>query len=93
MKNLTRLISDAINNLGNELTCAGWPEGKKNGRTYCTSTAFRDLVITAADVAGMESDLRDCVNELCLKCGNYHESYAGACDGCRWLEVKKEMRE
>ena len=88
MGNLTRRISDAINNLGNELTGAGWPEGKKDGRTYCTSTAFRDLVITAGDVAGMESDLRDCVNELCWKCGNYREEHLCACDGCRWKDVR-----
>ena len=93
MGNLTTRISDAINNLGNDLTGAGWPEGKKNGRTYCTGTSFRNLVITAGDVAGLESDLRDCVNELCLKCGAYHERYAGACDGCRWLDVQKEVRK
>ena len=32
----------------------------------------------------IERDLRDCRNELCLKCGNYHEAHNGACDGCRW---------
>lgn len=40
-------------------------------------------------ITGTESDLHDCVNELCLKCGSYHESYAGACDGCRWKTVKE----
>lgn len=92
MNNLTRRISDAINNLGNDLTGAGWPEGEKDGRTYRTSSTFRELVITAGDVAGVESDLRDCVNELCLKCGNYHEAYVGACDGCRWKTVKEGFR-
>lgn len=29
-------------------------------------------------------DLRDCRNELCLKCGAYKERHLGACDGCRW---------
>ena len=24
-------------------------------------------------------------NELCLKCGRYHEAHKGACDGCRWM--------
>jgi 7-cyano-7-deazaguanine synthase in queuosine biosynthesis len=38
------------------------------------------------------SNLKDCVNELCLKCGNYHESYLGACDGCRWKAVKEGFR-
>lgn len=32
-------------------------------------------------------DLRDCRNELCLKCGEYKQRHLGACDGCRWKEV------
>lgn len=32
----------------------------------------------------LQSELKNCRNELCLKCGNYHESYAGACDDCRY---------
>ena len=43
-------------------------------------------------ITGTESDLKDCVNELCLKCGAYHESYLGACDGCRWKAVKEGFR-
>ena len=43
-------------------------------------------------ITGTESDLKDCVNELCLKCGTYHESYLGACDGCRWKAVKEGFR-
>lgn len=88
MDKLTKRLSEAINNLGNELTGAGWPEGKKDGRKFCTSTAFRELVITASDVAFMESELRDCVNELCLKCGQYRREHDGACNGCRWKEVR-----
>ena len=89
MNNLTRRLSDAINNLGNDLTGAGWPAGEKNGRQFDTSLTFRELVITAGDVAGLESDLRDCVNELCLKCGAYHREHEGACDGCRWLKPRR----
>ena len=44
-----------------------------------------------SEITGAESDLHDCVNELCLKCGSYHESYAGSCDGCRWKTVKEEF--
>jgi predicted outer membrane protein len=29
----------------------------------------------------------DARNELCLKCGRYHEAHNGACDGCRWGDV------
>lgn len=31
-------------------------------------------------------DLKDCRNELCLKCGEYKQRHLGACDGCRWKE-------
>lgn len=36
-----------------------------------------------------ESNFRDCVNELCLKCGAYHREHEGACDGCRWLKPRR----
>ena len=35
------------------------------------------------------ADFRDCVNELCLKCGAYHREHEGACDGCRWLKPRR----
>jgi hypothetical protein len=51
-----------------------------------------DLTQLIVQVNSMESDLHDCVNELCLKCGSYHEAYLGACDGCRWKKVKEDLR-
>lgn len=30
---------------------------------------------------------RNARNELCLKCGRYHEAHNGACDGCKWKEM------
>ena len=47
-----------------------------------------DLTELICIVDSTESDLKDCVNELCLKCGNYREEHLGACNGCRWKEVK-----
>ena len=35
-------------------------------------------------------DLKDCRNELCLKCGEYKQRHLGACDGCRWKEVGQD---
>jgi hypothetical protein len=43
----------------------------------------RDL---KAKIADLKSELKDCRNELCLKCGNYKQKHLGACDGCRWKE-------
>ena len=37
--------------------------------------------------AEMLAELRNCRNELCLKCGNYHDAHKGACDGCRYKDV------
>lgn len=34
------------------------------------------------------SELEDCRNELCLKCGQYRESHLGACYGCRWRRTE-----
>ena len=42
-----------------------------------------------ADLDCARSDLKDCVNELCLKCGAYHNEHNGACDGCRWLKPRR----
>lgn len=29
-------------------------------------------------------ELKDCRNELCLKCGDYKQRHLGSCDECRW---------
>lgn len=84
MGQVTARISEAINNLGNDLTAAGWPAGDPNDQKFDTSITFRDLVIAATDVVWLESELRECANELCTKCGGRRE---GRCDGCRWKEV------
>lgn len=36
----------------------------------------------------LESNLKDCKNKLCLSCGRYTDRHKGACDGCRWKEVR-----
>ena len=33
-------------------------------------------------------ELKDAVNELCLKCGDYKTEHLGTCDRCRWKEVR-----
>ena len=40
------------------------------------------------------SNLKDCVNELCLKCGTYRdpESKHYICGSCRWKAVKEGFR-
>ena len=40
--------------------------------------------IVLEDNKRLTNDLKDCRNELCLRCGSYREKHLGACDGCRW---------
>lgn len=50
-----------------------------------TLARVRKLIVEAkADHDRLVSELRDCRNELCLKCGDYKQRHLGACDGCRW---------
>lgn len=48
-----------------------------------------DLAEHEPDRLEAESNFRDCVNELCLRCGSYNEEHKGACDGCRWLKPRR----
>ena len=32
--------------------------------------------------------IKDCANELCLKCGDYRKEHLGYCDGCRWKAIR-----
>lgn len=33
------------------------------------------------------TNLQDCKNELCERCGNYKQAHKGACDDCRWYKI------
>lgn len=41
----------------------------------------------ATAIRQFRRELKDCRNELCLKCGNYKLAHKGACDDCRWRDV------
>lgn len=75
-------MNDALNAVVKDLACDRLDMAQISG----------DLTELICVVSESESDLQDCVNELCLKCGAYHESYLGACDGCRWKAVKEGFR-
>lgn len=46
------------------------------------------LFSVTADNQWLASELKDCCNELCLRCGDYRNEHKGACDGCRWKAVR-----
>ena len=52
-----------------------------------------NMSMLTAIIINIESDLKDCVNELCYQCGKYHTSFEGSCDGCRWLTIKEGFRK
>ena len=46
--------------------------------------ALRIIEDASKEIQELSRKLRDCRNELCLKCGDYKMAHKGACDGCRW---------
>lgn len=47
-------------------------------------TVCDELYLAAIAIDDLQTELTDCRNELCLRCGQYKEKHKGACDGCRW---------
>ena len=60
------IADDLVNAFNN-----GFQEGKKEEQ------ALRALA--DAKIERLERELRDCRNELCLRCGQYRERHLGAC--------------
>lgn len=56
------------------------------------SMEIESMKIKMAGIVVENGRLRDlvheCANELCYRCGAYREEHLGACEGCRWLEVR-----
>lgn len=65
------IADDLVNAFNN-----GFQEGKKEEQVL--------RALADAKIERLERELRDCRNELCLRCGQYRERHLGACDGCRW---------
>ena len=38
------------------------------------------------EIRNLTEKFEACRNELCLKCGNFHNAFRGTCHGCRWYE-------
>ena len=55
-----------------------------------TSDYENQIRILKAQFSASQQETRAARNELCLKCGRYHEAHKGACDGCRWKVVEHE---
>lgn len=68
------IADDLVNAFNN-----GFQEGKKEEQVL--------RALADAKIERLERELRDCRNELCLKCGDYKKRHLGACDRCRWKDV------
>ena len=75
--------NDAVNKVVTDLVKIG---GGADMEVSANMSALTSIIIN------IESDLKDCVNELCYQCGKYHTAFEGSCDGCRWLDVKVSYR-
>lgn len=85
-------LMDAINDMGNALTSAKWPDAVEtaHGTTIpATKEIFPKLVAGQKEFYSLETDFHDAVNELCYKCGSYKKEHEGACDGCRWQKPRR----
>ena len=56
-----------------------------------TATLIRENQQLRDENEKLRKELRCCKNELCLKCGEYKQSYLGACDDCRWYVMNEEV--
>lgn len=52
----------------------------------------QDSIDKMIEIVNLKANLKDCVNELCLKCGQYKTQHLGSCDDCRWKTVKEGFR-
>lgn len=61
---------------------------------------YAQILLNAIDlnskVCNLRRELKQCRNEMCLKCGQYKEAHNGACNGCRYRkngEWEMDMHE
>lgn len=50
-------------------------------------TVCDELYLASIAIDDLQTELQDCRDELCLRCGQYKEKHKGACDGCRWRDM------
>ena len=84
MKKTEEIIRKGVHEVLDEYLCG---QLMRDLESKIVASVMYDLVNN--DLLMEQSDYKDCVNELCLKCGSYREEHNGACDGCRWLKPRR----
>ena len=89
-REITEKMINDLNDLGNMMTVLKWPEVTGNLQTSLSAKkVYKELMDGYLKVMRLEGDFYGCVNELCLKCGDYRTEHEGSCDGCRWKALRK----
>lgn len=63
------------------------PEGYKFHRTV--TDPEETIQRLKAVITEREKELKNCVNELCYRCGDYSREHEGACNGCRLRPIRE----
>jgi hypothetical protein len=61
-------------------------EFRRQKRNEYTDALVKEVRRLREELTASQCRAQDARNELCQKCGRYHEAHKGACDGCRWKE-------
>lgn len=67
-----------------EIDCSNCTLYRPLHGVMCAHEAAALIESMQAELEASQRRAQDARNELCLKCGRYHEAHNGACDGCRW---------
>ena len=78
LKGLSKYSKKAISEHLDGEVAEAVQEAKRIVSEFETLERIKDITMT---------NLLDCKNELCERCGNYKQSYLGACDDCRWHKI------
>ena len=54
-----------------------------------TLAEIKSVLMGEEQIPATDHIVQELINELCLKCGRYQEEHNGACDGCKWLGIKR----
>ena len=86
MENTKEIIRKAVHEVLDEYLCG---QLMRDLESKIVASVVWELANADPEAEQAKTEFKDCVNELCLKCGNYREEHNGACDGCRWLKPRR----
>ena len=86
MEKTQEIIRKAVHEVLDEYLCG---ELMRDLESKIVASVVWELANADPEEDTAKRDFRECVNELCLKCGRYHEEHNGACDSCKWLKPRR----